>query len=100
MSAPGAAPEADVPYALSGYGLAKSENVPNLKPCEQGPSPIRPGGESRACRIRQDTRSTGSDLGAEVGLLIAKSKQRTANRKELVAKSKGPRVDGAHERLV
>ena len=51
VSAPGAAPEADVPYALSGYGLAKSDNVPNLKPCEQGPSSIRVGGESRACRI-------------------------------------------------
>jgi len=51
VSAHGAAPEADAPYALSGYGLAKSHNVPNLRPCEQGPSPIRPGGESRACRI-------------------------------------------------
>jgi hypothetical protein len=52
VSAPGAAPEADAP-ALSGYGLATSDNVPNLKPCEQGPSSIRVGGESRVCRVRQ-----------------------------------------------
>ena len=39
VSAPGAAPEADAPYALSGYGSATSDNVPNLEPCEQGPSP-------------------------------------------------------------
>jgi len=41
VSAPGVAPETDAPYALSGYGLATSDNVLNLnlELCEQGPSP-------------------------------------------------------------
>jgi hypothetical protein len=39
VPAPGVAPEADAPYALSGYGSATSDNVLNLEPCEQGPSP-------------------------------------------------------------
>ena len=39
VSAPGAAPKADAPYALSGYGSATSDNVPNLEPCGQGLSP-------------------------------------------------------------
>ena len=39
VSAPGAAPKADAPYALSGYGSARSDNVPTLEPCGQGLSP-------------------------------------------------------------
>ena len=39
VSAPGAALKADAPYALSGYGSATPDNVPNLEPCGQGLSP-------------------------------------------------------------
>jgi hypothetical protein len=41
----------------------------------------------------------GIGAGAGGRYLIAKSKQQTANREELVAKEAEPRVEGSHERL-